>query len=395
LFLRRTGLILGVMPRLRALPVALLFVLDCSSQPTGLIVDVNMAGFEADELQYGVSVASPPDAADMRVLVDPSGKGRVHGKFHGHDRERQPIYVADDNAGMDVICEVTGLSGGVVIATGYAAGNLKAHELTEVTVILEGAPDLPGRGQKMNGGGGTGRDAAVDEPPARGNDGGGESTDAAADSSPSGGGNGGAGAGGSGGTHGSGGSSGSGGGGTTGGNPGSGGAGGGGNNGSGGTTGGTGGRAGSGGSPGGSGGHPGGTGGSPGAPHPKGAACHAGADCASGFCTDGVCCSAPCIGGCRSCNDPRSPGDCRLSDGHVIDPRARCAHASGCGTDGTCDGNGGCALTPAGKACGAASCKNGNFLVPAPTCDGAGQCVSPVGMQKCDKNLACVAGVCL
>jgi len=335
-------------------------------------------------------VAGSAGDSDMRVLVDPSGKGRVHGKFHGRARERQPIYVADDNAGKDVICEVTGLSGGVVVATGNVAGILAAHELTEVEVILQRAPDLPGGG-KGDQGGGDDRDASVDEPPAPpggGNDGGGDAIDATADGPSSGGG---AGAGGSGGMRGSGGAGGGGMPGGSGGHGGSGGA----PAGSGGHPGGSGGHPGSGGTTGGGGGGTGGAGGAPPAPHPKGAACHAGAECASGFCVDGTCCSAPCIGGCRSCNDPRSPGDCRLSGVHVVDPRGRCAHAGGCGTNGTCDGNGGCALAPAGTACGPASCKNQNFLIPAPTCDGAGQCASAVGMKKCDAGLACVGGVCL
>lgn len=41
-----------------------------------------------------------------------------------------------------------------------------------------------------------------------------------------------------------------------------------------------------------------------------GNACTTGADCASGFCVDRVCCSSPSCGTCQSCNQLGSPGTC-------------------------------------------------------------------------------------
>jgi hypothetical protein len=87
-------------------------------------------------------------------------------------------------------------------------------------------------------------------------------------------------------------------------------------------------------------------------------------------------------------------GDCRLVGAGGGDPHASCMKLSGCGTNGTCDGNGGCAFARAGTTCGPATCQNKNFVVPASTCNGTGQCLPGAGMTKCDKGGTCNNGVC-
>jgi hypothetical protein len=372
------------------------------------MVNVNMAGFEVDELQFGVSVSGPSGNAG-KVLIDPSSKGRVHGAFHGKNRERQPIYVDDQDSSQDVVCEVTGRLNGTTVASGNTTGSLRLHELTEVTVVL-GRSDLPGRGDTggetpIDGGAdtATGDDGSSPIDVGSGGSGGhpdGNSGTGGRPDAPGGGSGGSGGHGGSGGQPGmpGGGSGGHGG---SGGQPGMPGGGSGGRNGSGGAPG-TGGTPGTGGAPG-TGGHPGmpgGGSGGMGGPMPpplkgKGATCQSKADCATGFCVDGICCAVPCIGGCRVCNDPSARGDCRMVTAGGHDPRGSCQARSSCDANGTCDGNGGCAFARAGTDCGAASCKNKNFVIPGSKCDGSGVCLPGTSTVKCDKGLMCLNGACL
>jgi hypothetical protein len=71
-----------------------------------------------------------------------------------------------------------------------------------------------------------------------------------------------------------------------------------------------------------------------------GATCTLAEGCASGMCTDGVCCDAPCDGTCESCSLGGTAGTCTpITAG--TDPDAECAPT-------TCDGAGGCTLPDAG-----------------------------------------------
>jgi len=105
-----------------------------------------------------------------------------------------------------------------------------------------------------------------------------------------------------------------------------------------------------------------------------GAACAQGAQCLSGFCADGVCCNSDCAGTCEACNIVITSGTCTMvADG--MDPDSECATqaASTCGTSGTCNGAGACALHPAGTSCSTSSCSAG-VQTNADTCDGIGTC---------------------
>ncbi|MET0794591.1 MAG: hypothetical protein ABW061_23930 [Polyangiaceae bacterium] len=101
--------------------------------------------------------------------------------------------------------------------------------------------------------------------------------------------------------------------------------------------------------------------------------------CATGFCTDGVCCESACQGTCQACSALMSgvaDGSCApvLAD---QDPHGDCSvdlgYPASCQADGACDGNGECRLyAKSGTACGATHCTAGQ--VSGAICDGAGKC---------------------
>jgi hypothetical protein len=94
---------------------------------------------------------------------------------------------------------------------------------------------------------------------------------------------------------------------------------------------------------------------------PNGATCTMGTDCASGFCTDGVCCNVAC--------GASDPNDCQA-----------CSVAAGATTDGTCR------LLPSGTTCDDASlCTSGD------ACNATGACV---GSTSCTAIDACHIASC-
>jgi len=115
----------------------------------------------------------------------------------------------------------------------------------------------------------------------------------------------------------------------------------------------------------------------------QGATCQANSDCLSGFCANDVCCNSACSGPCVACNQPARLGVCWPTDTGVKDPNGVCKDqgAASCGTDGRCDGVGGCQLYALATQCKAASCSS-NKLNTAATCDGLGTCRAP-GLQDC------------
>jgi hypothetical protein len=130
-----------------------------------------------------------------------------------------------------------------------------------------------------------------------------------------------------------------------------------------------------------------------GANKPLGAACGCSGECSLGFCVDGVCCNTACSGGCVTCNDPGNMGECTAVAAGAKDPHDKCKMEGpeSCGTDGTCNGLGGCSKYPPGTMCKAAACAGGG-LVPASSCDGNGTCL--LGTQiNCAPSL-CVGNAC-
>lgn len=108
---------------------------------------------------------------------------------------------------------------------------------------------------------------------------------------------------------------------------------------------------------------------------PNGNFCATDSVCASGYCTDGVCCEARCGGTCEKCNQPNRFGRCDPIAANV-DPDNECSTmaASTCQTTGQCSGNRSCALYASGTVCVAASC-SGNTFNAADTCSGNGTCI--------------------
>ncbi len=92
--------------------------------------------------------------------------------------------------------------------------------------------------------------------------------------------------------------------------------------------------------------------------------------CASGFCTDGVCCDvAACTGTCQACNVRGREGACAtVEPGTVV---AGSCDGQACAADGKC-------LAKNGDACAAASACASGFCADGVCCDGActGHCVS-------------------
>jgi hypothetical protein len=103
--------------------------------------------------------------------------------------------------------------------------------------------------------------------------------------------------------------------------------------------------------------------------------CGTGAECASGQCAQGVCCNMACSGSCLSCALPGTVGLCVPVPSGSVDPAGVCRDqgAMSCGTDGSCNGAGGCRRYAAGTLCRAASCSAGQATA-ASTCDGVGAC---------------------
>jgi len=129
-------------------------------------------------------------------------------------------------------------------------------------------------------------------------------------------------------------------------------------------------------------------------------------ECESNQCVDGVCCESACGGACRSCNLPGSPGQCVSVAAGAVDPRNGCKDLGkeSCGTNGLCDGAGGCQMYATGTVCGTEACVEGAYT-PAATCNQSGQCVTPASLtcnpyacngascfNACSSDTQCVTG---
>jgi hypothetical protein len=149
-------------------------------------------------------------------------------------------------------------------------------------------------------------------------------------------------------------------------------------------------------------------------PKRGGAVCTKNQDCASGFCSDGVCCNVACNGACVSCDLLGREGTCWPVDRGVADPHGSCKDGGvpSCGQTGACDGLGGCSLYAAETICTPPSCA-GARINTAGTCDGKGACHAPSVLNcspytcsngacstscvtdgDCQPGHACVAGSC-
>jgi hypothetical protein len=130
--------------------------------------------------------------------------------------------------------------------------------------------------------------------------------------------------------------------------------------------------------------------------------CLVATDCTGGLCIDGFCCDQLCDpldpqNQCKACNVPGWEGRCTFAIAGS-DPRGQCAQQapSSCGTDGTCDGVGGCRLWAANTACAPGSCAAGAVTYAA-ACDGRGTCQpaqAPISCApyQCADSVHCSTG---
>lgn len=140
-------------------------------------------------------------------------------------------------------------------------------------------------------------------------------------------------------------------------------------------------------------------------------------ECQSGFCTDGVCCESACAGRCSTCASTRARGRCVLVPAGTNDPRASSGNvapgticvdqgAQTCGTNGRCDGKGGCELYKDGTICaagrcdagkntaaGVSLCRTGRCEPPTPrTCAPFAGCDGSRCSTRCDDDKDCAPG---
>ncbi len=117
--------------------------------------------------------------------------------------------------------------------------------------------------------------------------------------------------------------------------------------------------------------------GTPGSCLPKratGATCTAANECASGFCTDGICCGAGSCPTCQSCNVAGNLGTC--ADAPAGSSDSACTANPPCGNTGTCNGAGACTQAASSVACGTTTC-TGSTLSQVSQCNGSGSCAAP------------------
>jgi len=123
-----------------------------------------------------------------------------------------------------------------------------------------------------------------------------------------------------------------------------------------------------------------------------GETCGADGECASGHCTDGVCCDVACQGQCQACDAEGSVGTCTTVTGAPHGSRRACT-SDGSVCAGACDGENAlaCAFPGAATSCREPSCAEGVATLAA-ACDGAGTCPG-VQTQECGR-FVCGATVC-
>lgn len=120
--------------------------------------------------------------------------------------------------------------------------------------------------------------------------------------------------------------------------------------------------------------------------------CTAFAECLSGYCIEGVCCDTDCGGICVACTAARkghgTDGTCEpVAKG--TNPREECRDdgAASCGTTGTCDGKGACAVYEDGTDCGDGKvCEAGQC--------GGGFCGEQADGTPCGEADDCTFGLC-
>jgi hypothetical protein len=122
--------------------------------------------------------------------------------------------------------------------------------------------------------------------------------------------------------------------------------------------------------------------------------CTNGDQCMTNNCVDKFCCGLASCPSCKACNISGSEGTCTSMPAGSDDPNGACVDQgpTTCGTNGLCDGGGGCQKYANGTTCSQASCASSATLNLAGTCSG-GSC--KVTQQPCApflcSNSACAS----
>lgn len=133
----------------------------------------------------------------------------------------------------------------------------------------------------------------------------------------------------------------------------------------------------------------------------EGKTCAGPSECASGHCTDGVCCEASCDGACVACVASKTgatDGSCAPVKVDT-DPDAECnaTDPSTCGAVGSgCNGDKAapaCVRHPAGTTCATESCKDGK-VTSARACDGKGLCAPGMSVDCAPAECAPDGAMC-
>jgi hypothetical protein len=125
-----------------------------------------------------------------------------------------------------------------------------------------------------------------------------------------------------------------------------------------------------------------------------GVSCMIGGECASGFCSQSVCCDKDCSGTCQSCVLAGKVGTCSLipaGSPPLVQSQCPAATPSTCLLDGTCDGSGNCRNYPSGTTCVNQICSSGNTLVQPRLCNGGGTCQTSTS-GACPGSFNCNTG---
>jgi hypothetical protein len=137
----------------------------------------------------------------------------------------------------------------------------------------------------------------------------------------------------------------------------------------------------------------------------KGQACTANDQCQTGFCVDGVCCDTACSGRCEFCAQPNARGTCSQVRAGAPDPRAAAGitdparvcvdqGVGTCGTNGRCDGRGGCQRYDNGLTCRPARCETGPNAETGPSICMNGSCRAPEAIT-CAPFRGCTGTRCI
>jgi hypothetical protein len=126
-----------------------------------------------------------------------------------------------------------------------------------------------------------------------------------------------------------------------------------------------------------------------------GQGCGSGTECVSGNCVQGICCDSACVGKCSSCqaaSTGQSPGKCAPVTMGLAHGNDCVASSSSCGTNGRCDGSGGCQFWGSDHVCASPTCSMA-AAVPAGMCNGQGSCVVSQS-APCPGNFVCGGDIC-